>query len=308
MNANAIGVGGDLGSVLYSEFMQWTQGDASTLALIVSDPNAVIISGGLSEALDLNKGDTIRIKGNGYDHERLLTIVGVATRLPGFNGITRNSGSAQNGGTSVLMNLETYRDLRHDPDKGAMDTNESLYTRVMLRTEPGVNVNELGKVMRETFSQDRNIYITFTREILDMYRTQLAQSRIFSVALAGLSMITAVFGVLAVMYTAVMSRRVEIAMLKALGASGRRLRGIFVGEAVVTTLAAALAGIIAGTILGYAFEFSIRVMGESPMLLAFDSTTAIIIVVMVCLAAIVSALLATQPVLRQKAVLVLRER
>ena len=308
MNANAIGVGGDLGSVLYSEFMQWTQGDASTLALIVSDPNAVIISGGLSEALDLNKGDTIRIKGDGYDHERLLTIVGVATRLPGFNGITRNSGTAQNGGTSLLMNLETYRDLRHDPDKGAMDTNESLYTRVMLRTEPGVNVNELGKVMRETFSQDRNIYITFTRETLDMYRTQLAQSRIFSVALAGLSMITAVFGVLAVMYTAVMSRRVEIAMLKALGASGRRLRGIFVGEAVVTTLAAALAGIIAGTILGYAFEGSIRIMGESPMLLAFDSTTAIIIVVMVCLAAVVSALLATQPVLRQKAVLILRER
>jgi archaellin len=49
-------------------------------------------------------------------------------------------------------------------------------------------------------------------------------------------------------------------------------------------------------------------MGESPMLLAFDSTTAIVIVVMVCLAAVFSALLATQPVLRQKAVMILRER
>jgi putative ABC transport system permease protein len=123
-----------------------------------------------------------------------------------------------------------------------------------------------------------------------------------------MSMVTAVFGVLAVMYTAVMSRRIEIAMLKALGASGRILRAVFVGEAIITTLAAALAGIIAGTLLGYAFEFSQRFAQESPMLLAFDYSTSLVIVVMVCIAAIVSALLATQPVLRQKAVAMLRER
>jgi putative ABC transport system permease protein len=307
VRANAIGVGGDLNGVLYPEFMQWTQGDASSLARIVNDPDAVIISGGLSEQLDLNKGDIMRVKGEGYDHERMLTIIGVATRLPGFGGITRNSGTAQSGSTSILMNIETYRNLRHDPDTGAVDEDEALYTRALLNTTPGVNIAELSKVMRDTFSQERNISISFTSEVLDMYRTQLSQSRIFSVVLAGLSMITAVFGVLAVMYTAVMSRRVEIAMLKALGAPGRRLRSIFVGEAVITTLAAALAGIIAGTLLGYAFEFSIRVMQESPMLLAFDSTTAIIVVVMVCLAAIFSALMATQPVLRQKAVMILRE-
>ena len=308
MDAGFIGVSGDLNSVLYKEFMQWTQGDASALTRITTDLDAVIISGGLSDALDLNLGDTLRVKGNGYDHERLLTIVGIGTRLPGFTGITRNSGNAQSGSTSILMNVETYRDLLHDPDQGAMDKDAALFTRALLSTVPGVNEAELSKVMRDSFSQDRNISVSFTYEILDMYRSQLSQGRIFSVVLSGLSMITAVFGVLAVMYTAVMSRRVEIAMLKALGAPGRRLRGIFVGEAVVTTLAAALAGIIAGTILGYAFEGSIRVMGESPMLLAFDSTTAIIIVVMVCLAAVFSALLATQPVLRQKAVMILRER
>jgi ABC-type antimicrobial peptide transport system permease subunit len=293
MDAGFIGVSGDLNSVLYKEFMQWKQGDASSLTRINTDPDAVIISGGLSDALDLNLGDTLRMKG---------------TRLPGFNGITRNSGNAQSGSTSILMNVETYRDLMHDPDQGSMDKDAALFTRALLNTVPGVNEAELSKAMRDTFSQDRNISVSFTYEILDMYRSQLSQSRIFSVVLSGLSMITAVFGVLAVMYTAVMSRRVEIAMLKALGAPGRRLRGIFVGEAVVTTLAAALAGIIAGTILGYAFEGSIRIMGESPMLLAFDSTTAIVIVVMVCLAAVFSALLATQPVLRQKAVMILRER
>lgn len=121
-------------------------------------------------------------------------------------------------------------------------------------------------------------------------------------------MITAVFGVLAVMYTAVMGRRVEIGMLKALGASGRSLRGIFIGEAIVITLAAALAGIVAGTLLGYAFELSQRFAQEAVLLPAFDFTTAAVILVMVCPAAVFSAALATRPVIRQKAIRILRER
>ena len=306
--ANFIGVGGDLSGVLYGDLMQWSQGDASALARIVSDPDAIIIAGGLSDLLDLKVGDTLRLKGEGYDHERLLTIVGIGARLPGFNGITRNRNSAQSGSTSILMNIETYRDLRHDPLLGSPDPDEGLYTSALLNIEPGVDEMALSKDMRDIFSQDRNINISFTRETVNSVRDQLVQGRIFSVLLAGISMVTAVFGVLAVMYTAVMSRRTEIAMLKALGASGRSLRAIFVGEAIVTTLAAALAGIIAGTLLGYAFEFSQRFAREIPMLLAFDSGTAIVIVIMVCLAAILSALMATQPVLRKKAVTMLRER
>jgi ABC-type antimicrobial peptide transport system permease subunit len=97
-------------------------------------------------------------------------------------------------------------------------------------------------------------------------------------------------------------------MLKALGAPGRSLRAIFIGEALVTTLAAAVAGIMAGAILGYAFELSQRFAQEAVLLPAFDFTTAIVIVVIVCLAAIFSAALATQPVIRQKAIKILRER
>ena len=121
-------------------------------------------------------------------------------------------------------------------------------------------------------------------------------------------MVTAIFGVLAVMYTAVMGRRVEIGMLKAVGAAKGALRGIFIGEAIITTLAAALAGIVAGTTLGYAFEGTQRLQEDTPMLLAFDSVTSGVIVVMVCFAAIFSAALATQPVIRQKAIKILREK
>lgn len=308
-NVQVIGVSGDLNDVLFREFMQWAQGDASALRRIDEDPHAVIISLGLSEALDLRIGDTLRVKGAGLDHERLLTIVAVGQRLPGFSSqITRNVNDARGGSTGILMNLETYRELRHDPTSGPLDLDEPLFGRVLMRIEPGVDQAALGRALRESLGGEKGISVELTSELIASIRDQLAQGRIFTVVLTGLSMVTAVFGVLAVMYTAVMGRRVEIGMLKALGAPGRSLRGIFIGEAIIITLAAALAGIIAGAILGYAFEISQRFAQESPMLPAFDFSTATVIVVMVSLAAIFSAALATQPVLRQKAVKILRER
>ena len=306
--ASLAGIQGDLNHSLYTEFMQWAEGDASALTRIATDPDAVIIAGGMSEYLDLHVGDTIRIKGAGFDHERLMTIAAVGTRLPGFRGITRNRNDAQFGNTVVLMNVETYRELRHDPVTGPLDTEEALFNRALMSFQPGFDSLAVGKALRDTFSRDRGIEISLTQETVDAIRNQLQQSRIFTVLLATVSMVTAVFGVLAVMYTAVLGRRVEIAMLKALGAPGRSLRAIFIGEAVVTTLAAALAGVIAGTLLGYAFEFVNRFAQESPMLLAFDSQTAAVIVAMVCIAAVFSALLAVRPVLRQKAIVILRER
>lgn len=308
-NVQLIGVAGDLNDVLFREFMQWAQGNASALRRIDEDPNVVIISLGLSEALDLRIGDTLRVKGAGLDHERLLTIIAVGQRLPGFSSqITRNVNDARGGSTGILMNLETYRELRHDPASGPLDLDEPLFGRVLIRIEPGVDQAALGRALRESLVGEKGISVELTSELIASIRDQLAQGRIFTVVLTGLSMVTAVFGVLAVMYTAVMSRRVEIGMLKAIGAPGRSLRGIFIGEAIIITLAAALAGIIAGAILGYAFEISQRFAQESPMLPAFDFSTATVIMLMVSLAAIFSAALATQPVLHQKAVKILRER
>ena len=302
-----VGVQGDLNSVLYQEFYRWAQGDATALTRITQDPDVVIISQGLSEVLDLKLGDTIRLKGEGLDHERMARIIGIAARIPGFsNGITRNRNDAPN--SIVLMNIETYRELKHDPDKGAFDPDEKLISRMLARIEPGVDQTELGRQLRDFFDRGEGISLELTSELIGRIREQLTQGRIFIVILTGLSMVTAIFGVLAVMYTAVMGRRIEIGMLKAVGAAKGALRGIFIGEAIITTLAAALAGIVAGTVLGYAFEGTQRLQDDTPMLLAFDTVTAAVIVVMVCFAAIFSAALATQPVIRQKAIKILREK
>ena len=89
---------------------------------------------------------------------------------------------------------------------------------------------------------------------------------------------------------------------------GRVSAGPTPAPTVVPLPTAALAGIIAGTILGYIFEYAQRFSQETPLIWAFDIRTAGLICLMVTLSAIFSAALATQPVIRQKAITILRDR
>ncbi len=302
-----LGADGDLNKVLYTSLYRFSEGDATALTKIVSDTRDVIISQGLSTALDLHVGDTLLAQDNGTDHQLSMTIIAVASRIPGFSRyFTRNSSDANNSG--VLMSLDTYRELNNDPANGAVDKTANVLSRLLATVQPGVNQGMLIRELRSYLGTNNSMSLTATSESVATARAALSQSRVFIVLLTGLSMITAIVGVLAVMYTAVMGRRLEIGMLKAIGAAKGSLRGVFIGESVITTLAAGLAGITAGTILGYAFVLSQRLQSDQPFLLAFDFNTAGLIIAMVCFAAVFSGALATQPIIRQKAIVILRER
>ena len=302
-----VGVDGDLSKVLYSDLYRWSEGNVSALTRIVTDTDAAIISLGLSQSLDLHVGDPLLVTGNGTDHTKLMTIVAVASRIPGFSDyFTRNTSDAN--GSGILVNLETYRELRNNPANGDVDKTEALLTKLMATTQPKVNETVLIKELRSYLGANNSMSLTATSEAVTTARQQLEQSRVFTVLLTGLSMLTAIFGVLAVMYTAVMGRRIEIGMLKAVGASKGALRGTFIGEALITTLAAGFAGIVAGTLIGYAFSITSYLQEDTPFVLAFDFSTAGIIIAMVAGAAIFSAALATQPVIKQKAITILREK
>lgn len=306
-SVNFVGVNGDLNKVLYPTLFRWAEGDATALTRIATDPTVVIISQGLSEALDLHVGDIIRLRGTGNDNEKRLAIIAVGARIPGFsNYFTKNKTDA--GRSGILMHLETYRSLKNNPFAGVPDPNESLLTKLLVTTRGGVDEATLLRSLRDYLGSRNDMTVTSTAEQVAVARSTLDQTRVFTILLTGLSMVTAIFGVLAVMYTAVMSRRVEIGMLKAVGSSRGVLRGVFVGEAIITTLSAGVAGIFAGTVLGYAFEISQRLQTDQLLRLAFDFRTAGLIVALVCVAAWLSSILATQPVIRQKAIKILRER
>jgi ABC-type antimicrobial peptide transport system permease subunit len=305
--ASLVGLGGDLNQVLYANLMRWTEGDATSLTRVLSDTNATIISAGLSQSLDLHVGDQILVAGTGTDHTKLLTIIGVASRIPGFSAyFSRNRGDASSSG--VFMSLDTYRELLNDPTTSVVDPSAAVLTKLFATVQPGVNQTQLLSALRNYLGNNNDMNVTATSEQVARARTSLEQSRIFIVLLTGLSMVTAIFGVMAVMYTAVMGRRIEIGMMKAIGSSKGALRGAFIGESVITTLAAGVAGIVAGTLAGYATSISQYLQNDLPFLFAFDFSTAGIIIALVCFAAVFSGALATQPVIRQKAIMILRER
>lgn len=213
-----VGVEQDLNNVLYGNLMRWTEGDKSALTQITTDTDGAIISQGLSQSLDLHVGDTLRVKGAGTDHHMNLNIVGVAARIPGFSTYFQSSSSSANQ-SGVIVNLATYRELQHDPSTGALDASADVLTKLFATVQPNANQTRLLSELRNTLSNSNNMSVTATSEQVTRAQTNLQQQRVFILLLTGLSMVTAIFGVLAVMYTAVMGRRIEIGMLKAVGAS-----------------------------------------------------------------------------------------
>jgi len=96
-------------------------------------------------------------------------------------------------------------------------------------------------------------------------------------------------------------------MLKAIGMPKRKLVGAFALEAVVMTVSASLAGVVAGTLLGYVFYVTNNTMRNAPTQPTFDWLTTSAILVMVILASVLSAMLAARSTVRRKVTQILRE-
>jgi ABC-type antimicrobial peptide transport system permease subunit len=130
--------------------------------------------------------------------------------------------------------------------------------------------------------------------------------QLFLVVLTILTSVLAVFGVFAVIYVAVYGRRGEIGMLKAIGAPGRHLTKVFVGEAMVMTLSATLTGVVAGVLLAYLLRLSDGFQREIPTRFAVDEVVVGAQLTLMLLASLVSAVLATHRYRRMKAIEVFR--
>jgi putative ABC transport system permease protein len=151
------------------------------------------------------------------------------------------------------------------------------------------------------------IVVSVTDELIVEIPRAFKQSQVFMVVLTVISFVTAIFGVFAVIYVAVNSRRMEIGMMKAVGSSNGHLLLTFMLEAIVMSVSAVLTGITAGAILGYFDQYSSNLPMELPVTPAVDTLVAPFTVLLVVVASIISAALASRAVLRRKAVQILRE-
>lgn len=312
------GLDGNLAEISYPEGIEWIAGGPTSFADVQADPNAVIVSQGLSEYFERGLGDSLRLKGEGLDHERIVRIVGVLGRFSGFNGFTSKHTSAENGRTDLFLNETAFRELTRDPLDGPYEPTLPITERLMAAPNLRVGLIELPEEvgqeairqvaanLRKEFGLTESLSVRSTPEDIETVRIAARQIQVVILVFTSISFLLAIFGVFVVTYIAVYTRRAEIAMLKAIGDSNHHLFGMFLSEALVTTLSATLTGIVAGIILGYVFRYSDSFSSETPTILAFDQVVTPYMLILMIVAAVLSTLFATWGYLRRKAIEIIR--
>lgn len=318
VGVHVYGLGGNLAEITYPEGIEWIAGGSESFDQVQANPNAVIVSQGLSEFFERGLGDTLYLKGEGLDHERPVQIVGVLGRFSGFNGFTSKRTTAEDGRTDLFLNETAFREITRDPLDGPYDPNYPITERLMAapNLRPGIRdlpeevhkaaITQVAADIRKTYGLSENVNVRSTPEDIESAQAASQQIQVVILVLTGISFILAVFGVFVVTYIAVYTRRSEIAMLKAIGSSNRHLFGMFLSEALIMTLSATLTGIVAGIILGYVFRYSNSFRSETPTVPAFDSLVTSAMLSMMIIAALVSTMFATWGYLRRKAIEIMR--
>jgi hypothetical protein len=303
-----IGLTGSLNGIVYPDTVEFLGSGPEVLDQVVNEKDTVIISEGLAEHLQVPLGGMIHVSGKGLDHNVELRVVGIARKIGGFfYEIGRNQQTARNGSSTALVSLDTFREISHDPVLGKPDPNEAVLMRFLATLAPGAKPEEVSKALRTAFTLKDKIVVSVTDEQIVEITRAFKQSQVFMVVLTVISFVTSIFGVFAVIYVAVNSRRMEIGMMKAVGSSNGHLLLTFMLEAIVMSVSAVLTGITAGAILGYFDQYSSNLPMELPVTPAVDTLVAPLTVALVVVASIISAALASRTVLRRKAVQILRE-
>lgn len=300
------GTDADLRGVLYPEAIELIAGPDEALARIVDEPDTAIIGAGLATHFGIGVGEVLRVDGGGLDHVEHLTVLAIARRIGGVGTFTAKQTEVWSGSSTVLVGLDTHRRLSSDPKSGPPDPNSRTIELLLAAPAAGIDEAELTSGLRLRYATDPALDIRSTAETIETIREESRTGQLFLIVLTALTSALAVFGVFAVIYVSIYGRRGEIGMLKAMGAPGRHLLRVFVGEAMIMTLSSTLTGVTAGVLLAYALRISEAFRNEVPTRFAMDPIVVPAMLGLMIVASCVSATVATHGYRRMRAVEVLR--
>jgi len=310
------GVTGTLDGIVYADLTKYFGGGPQVFEEILTEPDTIILGAGYAEYMDLSVGDVVHVPGAGKDHVVNMRVVGLIERMPGFEGFSRNENYVRWGSSPGFVSLDTYIRLTRDPTVGDICTSgfcsptereQPVIVHILATTTDDADEAEVIADLRELFADRTDVWVRSTTEDIRTTEQSMRTMRVLMLIMTVLSFITSIFGVFAVVYVAVYVRRLEIGMLKAIGMRRRELVGSFALESVMMTVSASLAGVTAGTVLGYVFYVTGNLMRSMPTQLTFDWLTTLAILIMVILASVISASLAARGVVRSKVTRILRE-
>ena len=295
------GVGPEFAQAAYADRIVWDEGGPEALEKIAkdageADPAPAIVSLSLARHLEVGKGDLLRLDFHlaGEKVEARVRIEAVCASVPGFMSFRARSGNAQGSGllvsaTSFARWIESAPDEARDGFCLVKSSDGEAASRVRdrlgLRYRLGV----------ESAAEER-------REAEGLYWA----TQVFFALLLWAATAIALFGLVAATATAVIERRWEIGVLKAVGLRRRDLYRMFAAEATAVTLSSGFLGAGMGYLLAWLFAAQAAAFLEMTVPVAVPWITVVATFMVCSLAGLLASWLPTRRLLGRPVAEILR--
>ena len=235
--------------VTQSDFFQ---GSPSDFGL---DNSSIILSRATATALDVQKGDRVRV--DLESRPSFLTVKAVLNSLPGFTlQVSQTSRNAIFDYQSAFVSFEQWRYLANRTV--AVNT----YTGVFLKVAPGVNESKVGEEVMARFADVEGFQVSVTSENIQTVRFYTGYlDLVFSAVLLGMMMV-AVFSLMSNLYASIKEREFEIGVLRAVGFRKSQILASLMTEGLAVSLASVILGIIVGMLVGWVMVWFIGLLSD----------------------------------------------
>lgn len=204
-------------------------------------------------------------------------------------GVFQETGRAGQGSV-IIMNDDEMRDLLDVGDFISLIVGKVQNIDDIDRMQDTIT-RRLRK-SRDVKEGDEDFDVQTAQQILDSFGTIFGTVQAVVVGIAGISLIVGAIGIMNTMYTAVLERRKEIGIMKAIGARNSNILVIFILESGFLGLVGGLVGIIFGVAFAELAQFGATVaMGSTLIRASFDPVVLLLLLVFSFIIGLVSGYL-----------------
>jgi len=179
-------------------------------------------------------GDEVRIRDR-------VEILGKEIRIVG---IIKSTGNQQDD-NGMLMSIDTLRDITGDP--------EEMSAIFVKTSQDPTEIAQKIEAELESLHKDKLFTAYTTQQLLERINSVFGIMSLVLAGIAGISLLVASFGIMNTMLMAVIERTREIGIMKAVGATNRRILALFIIE---SSMVGFIGGLI-GVAFGYAISFGL---------------------------------------------------
>jgi putative ABC transport system permease protein len=197
------------------------------------------VAHGKTFAKTIKIGNKLIINGEKFE------VIGILERVgdPGLDG-------------SVIMSEEDTRRVLEEED---------VYTYLIAKTAFGTDPDDVAERIERKLRKDRHqkegqedFTVQTSTELIESFNVVLNIVQFVFVGIAAISLLVGGVGIMNTMYTAVLERTREIAVMKAIGAKNSEIMKIFLIESGTLGVAGGVIGIIIGVSISKSVEFGIN--------------------------------------------------